>query len=93
MYTINTVIWKQIEESNKQHQNIARRFVHYLNFESAHNYKYDPQKGKPLSAFQFANSIEKDEKYPCIKFLNDLFTDDNINISQDELLRMYSDIN
>lgn len=46
-----------------------------------------------LLFLQFSDSIDKDEKYPCIKFLNDLFKDDNINISQDELLRMYPDTN
>ncbi|UTC77998.1 ATP-dependent endonuclease [Treponema sp. OMZ 799] len=91
MFTLNNTIWEQIEESNRKYPNIARRFVHYLNFEEAHNYKHDDAKGKPLSAFQFATSITKDEKYPCIKFLNDLFTANSINISQSELLNLYNE--
>ena len=89
MFTANENIWKQIMLSNGQHPNIARRFVHYLNFENAHGYIFDSKDGKPLSAFKFARNLEKDEKHPCIRFLNDLFGKNEINISQEDLLKYY----
>lgn len=89
MFTANENIWKQIVLSNGQHPNIARRFVHYLNFENAHGYIFDSKDGKPLSAFKFARNLEKDEKHPCIRFLNDLFGKNEINISQEDLLKYY----
>ncbi|MBN1057863.1 hypothetical protein FC764_08230 [Clostridium botulinum] len=79
MWPVNNAIWEQIEKSNEQCQNIARRYVHFRNFEDAHNYNYNKKLGKPLSAFNFAKSItlESDEK--CIEFLKDLFGEQKIN--------------
>ncbi|WP_051125384.1 ATP-dependent nuclease [Leptospira yanagawae] len=89
MFTVNENIWKEIENSNSIHPFISRRYTHYLNFENAHGYEHDEKLGKPLSAFKFADSIEKDLKYPCIEFLNDLFSKNEINHDQDYLLKLY----
>ena len=90
MFTINEKIWGQIETSNQKESKLSRRFVHYLNFEDAHNYQHNQSKGKPLSAYQFALSFANiDQKIPCFRFLDDLFGNSEINVSQHELLKSY----
>lgn len=86
MWSFNDKIWSQIIESNTQYSNISRRYVHFRNFEDAHNYNYNKNLGKPLSAFNFAKSItlESDEK--CIEFLNDLFGEQKINHTPKDIM-------
>lgn len=86
-WTLNNDIWEQIKESNRQYPGIARRYVHFRDFESAHNYKYNTTKGKPLSAFEFAQSITKDSNLKCIEFLDDLFSKGVINHSQEDVFK------
>lgn len=83
MWTFNQAIWDQIEESNKKFPGISRRYTHFLNFEVAHNYK--ESKGKPLSAYEFSQSINLDSELPCIEFLDDLFGEDKINHTQNHI--------
>lgn len=88
MWTVNEKIWEQIEESNKKYPNISRRFVHYKNFEEAHNYKFSKSEGKPYSAYKFAKAIDDiDPTLPCFEFLNDFYNENKINISQENLLK------
>jgi len=87
MWTTNTSIWEQIQESNSKYPNIARRYVHFRNFEDAHNYCYDKRQGKPLSAYNLAKSISKDSNAKCIEFLNDLFGEDKINHTPEDIQR------
>lgn len=86
MWTMNKNIWDQIIISNDKYPNIARRFVHNLDFEKAHGYKVNSKKGKPLSAFEFAKSLEIDSGLPSTEFLKDLFTKRSINHSQDYII-------
>jgi predicted ATP-dependent endonuclease of OLD family len=87
MFSCNEAIWKQIEESNKSIPKLARRFVHFKDFETAHGYKINMADGKPLSAYKFALGISKNNDLPCFKFLNDLFGENKINMTQEELQR------
>lgn len=89
MWTINESIWTEIQRSNKPIPGLSRRFVHYRNFEEAHNYSPNSSKGKPLSAFEFARSLTLETELPCIEFLTDLFDERKINHSQDYLLDVY----
>jgi len=89
MYTVNKSISDQIEISNRRYANIAKRFVHYLDFETAHGYKQDSTIGKPLSAYYFAKSIAVKDDKPCFKFLDDLFGENVINVTENELEEMY----
>lgn len=86
MWTMNKNIWDQIITSNDKYPHIARRFVHNLDFETAHGYKVNNKKGKPLSAFEFAKSLEIDSDLPATEFLKDLFTTRSINHSQDYII-------
>lgn len=87
MWTVNEKIWEQIEKTNKIYPKLAKRYVHFKNFEDAHNYKYNQTLGKPLSAYNYAITLTLNDKLPCIEFLKDLYGKNEINISQDELLR------
>ena len=58
----------------------------------AHNYEYNANLGKPLSAYDYVNSLALSDNLPCVEFLKDLYGENKINISQDELLREYKNI-
>ncbi|TCP29567.1 putative ATP-dependent endonuclease of OLD family [Scopulibacillus darangshiensis] len=92
MWTYNNSIWDQINSSNNEIQDISRRYVHISNFEEAHGYKENKSKGKPLSAYEFSKSIPYESNLPCIKFLKDLFSDSQINHTQEEVESVYGDI-
>lgn len=89
MWSFNKSIWEQINESNKLYPGISRRFTHYLNFEIAHEYKENKTKGKPLSAYEFAQSINLGSDLPCIEFLNDLYGESKINHNQEEIESLF----
>ena len=88
MWVVNDRIWEQIEESNREYPNLARRFIHYKNFEDAHSYSYNKAEGKPLSAFKFAQTVGRESTCDCIRFLDDLFGEQVLNYSQEELLQL-----
>lgn len=67
-WTLNENIWQLIEKANATTTGLARRYCHVEDFESAHGYSYDSDKGKPLSAFEFAQSMERDDSMPIYKF-------------------------
>ncbi|ATO30154.1 hypothetical protein RA13_20930 [Bacillus atrophaeus] len=90
MWTYNYKIWEQIEKSNQSQLGISRRYTHFLNFEIAHNYKENKTKGKPLSAYEFAQSITLDSNLPCIVFLKDLFDQCNINHTPEDINSFFS---
>lgn len=85
MWEVNNKIWDQIQKSNEQYPNIARRYVHFRNFEDAHNYHYTHSIGKPLSAYNFAKTITLESHAKCIEFLNDLFGADKINHTPEDI--------
>ena len=60
-WTLNETIWQLIEIANATTPGLARRYCHVKDFESAHGYSYDSEKGKPLSAFEFAKTMQRDD--------------------------------
>ena len=80
-WTLNQTIWTKTEEANKIKPNLARRYVHITNFETAHEEQYkkignaiDISKDKPLRAYKFATSIDdtNKENIDCFKWLQDI---------------------
>ena len=72
-WTLNQTIWTKIEEANKVKPNIARRYVHITNFETAHDIILSAGKDKPLKAYQFVKQIDRDKNAPdCLKWLDDI---------------------
>ncbi|MDP9891927.1 putative ATP-dependent endonuclease of OLD family [Variovorax boronicumulans] len=71
-WTLNQSIWNEIQASIAK-RCFAIRYVCIRNFENAHSYKHDKQKGKPLSAHEFAKGIDiADNAIPIVKFLNQI---------------------
>jgi putative ATP-dependent endonuclease of the OLD family len=52
-WALNEAIWDEIQNANEIVSDLAQRFVFVYNFETAHDYFYDPEYGKPLSAYLF----------------------------------------
>lgn len=69
-WTINQNIWNEIVEGNQKEEGLSQRYVSIYDFESSHNYVYDKAKGKPLSAYEFANSIPLDSDESIISFVD-----------------------
>lgn len=92
MWTYNNNIWEQIVESNSIQRNIAKRYVQFKNFEDAHGYVYNTSKGKPYSAYIYAQTLEYNSSIPCFKILDDIFGDNIINVTQNELLRLSGEV-
>lgn len=71
-WKLNEVIWQNIEVANKLQLGLARRYVNIENFEDENRYQHSPEKGKPLSAYEFAIGISKNQNIPCLSWLNDI---------------------
>jgi predicted ATP-dependent endonuclease of OLD family len=75
-WTINSTIWKQVEESNSKGYELARRYIHCKNFEDAHpDYCLDTKKGKPLSAYEYVKTLTNESNVSCVNILNDILGD------------------
>ncbi len=68
-WALNKVIAERIEASQQLDGSLAARFVCISNFESAHGYSFDPAKGKPLSAFEYACNAPLDQSVPFAGFM------------------------
>jgi len=72
-WSLNQKIWDKVDSANKEMQGLARRYVHIKNFEDAHNIKLSGGKNKPLQAYKFVKSINREDKIPdCLKWLDDI---------------------
>ena len=72
-WSLNQKIWDKIEKANEEKQGLARRYVHIKNFEDAHMIKLSGGKDKPLQAYKFVKSVNRDGKIPdCLKWLDDI---------------------
>lgn len=77
-WTLNQKIWDLIKTANTKQNGLARRYVHNINFEDAHNYTISGNKDKPLKAYEFASSINIDSDYDCLKWLKDIISEKQI---------------
>ena len=72
-WSLNQKIWDKIEKANEEKKGLARRYVHIKNFEDAHEIKLSGGKDKPLTAYKFVQSVNRDGKIPdCLKWLDDI---------------------
>lgn len=74
-WTLNQNIWDAI--TSAQHAGVEiRRYVSIRNFEHSHDYKHDTDKGKPLSAFEYAQTLDiNDDSKSIINFLKQVAGD------------------
>jgi putative ATP-dependent endonuclease of the OLD family len=86
-WIINSEIWALIETANAINPNLCRRFVSIYNFEYSNEYIYNSEKGKPLSAFEFANNHANISETNIYKFLSCIAgaTESNCTFSSEEL--------
>ncbi|WP_429075022.1 ATP-dependent nuclease [Aeromonas veronii] len=71
-WTLNQIIWAQMESSNARFPGIVRRYVSVQNFEDSHNYTHDAKKGKPLSAWEFSQRLDIAGNESIIRFIRQI---------------------
>lgn len=76
-WALNSAIWEKIEFANAKKDGLARRYVHLIDFETAHGISLTG-KEKPIKAYEFVGTINEDSDFPCIKFLKDLLIEKKI---------------
>ena len=59
-WALNKKVWLHVSEANALEPDLANRHLFIRNFEDAHNYEHDTTKGKPLSAFEFVETLACD---------------------------------
>lgn len=78
-WSFNQTIWDKVQLANELKQGLSRRYVHTINFETAHNIELKGAKDKPLKAFQFVQTINRDGEIPdCLRWLDDILGDKSI---------------
>ena len=72
-WKLNQTIWELVVEANKLEKGLACRYVHNANFENAHAYNLLSGKDKPLQAYKFVQTINKDavDIPDCLMWLDD----------------------
>ena len=71
-WTINESIWTEIANGNSRTANLCKRYVSVYNFEVANNYRQDPEKGKPLSAYDYVSKLKAEDKPMIVQFINQI---------------------
>ncbi len=69
-WSLNESIWNELMDANANSEEYAKRYVSVYNFESSHDYEYDTTKGKPLSAFEYANQLDLNGNESILKFVD-----------------------
>lgn len=69
-WTINQKIWNEVVAGNAIKANLSMRYVSIYDFESSHDYVYNKEKGKPLSAFEYANQLDLQSNASILSFVN-----------------------
>jgi putative ATP-dependent endonuclease of OLD family len=83
-WIFNQTIWDKIQIANQLKQGLSRRYVHTTNFETAHNITLKGVKDKPLKAFQFVQTINREIETPdCLKWLDDILGEKSITHDMD----------
>lgn len=72
-WTLNQIIWDNVIKSNSIKNGLSRRYLHNIDFETAHGIKLSNGKDKPLKSYQFVSRIDGTEPKPnCLKWLDDI---------------------
>ncbi|ELB2902646.1 ATP-dependent endonuclease, partial [Vibrio alginolyticus] len=79
-WTLNANIWDAMEVAKSNGASV-KRYVSVRNFEHSHDYSHDPNKGKPLSAYEFSQTLDiYDEEKSIINFLKQVAGDKSYDI-------------
>lgn len=92
-WTLNQTIWDEVVEGNKINPFLSKRYVSIYDFESSHNYLHNKTKGKPLSAFEYANKLDLNSDVSILSFVNMICGSQNkeIEFTQEELDQLVSE--
>lgn len=71
-WTINGTIWTELENGNHQTANLSTRYVSIYNFEVANSYRQDPDKGKPLSAYDYVAKLTAADNPLILQFIKQI---------------------
>ena len=86
-WTLNQNIWDELVKARESGVPI-KRYVSIRNFEHSHDYEHDKQKGKPLSAYEYAKTLDiNDDTKSIVNFLKQIVgkKEYNINYTQEYL--------
>lgn len=81
-WTLNQRISEKIDLANGQNENLARRYVHVTNFETAHNINLTG-KDKPIKAYEFVSNLTMDSNASCLNWLKDIIGNKEILHNQE----------
>lgn len=74
-WTLNAKIWEAMETAKLAGASV-KRYVSVRNFEHSHDYSHDSDKGKPLSAYEFAKTLDiADDGKSIVNFLKQVTGD------------------
>jgi len=92
-WTLNQTIWAEMEASNLIFPSIVKRYVSVQNFEDAHNYSHDASKGKPLSAWEFAQGLDIAGNESIVSFVKQIagIETREIEFTQEELQELVTE--
>lgn len=71
-WTLNHNIWGEVVNGNNQTANLCERYVSIYNFEVANDYRQDPDKGKPLSAYEYVAKLKTGDTPLILQFINQI---------------------
>lgn len=89
-WTLNAKIWEAMEAAKLTGASV-KRYVSIRNFEHSHNYSHDQEKGKPLSAYNFAKTLDiADDNKSIVNFLKQVAGDNpyTTEFTQEQLERI-----
>lgn len=71
-WKINNNIWTELENGNLRTANLSARYVSIYNFEVANSYSPNPDKGKPLSAYEYVAKLTMTDNPVIFQFLKQI---------------------
>jgi putative ATP-dependent endonuclease of OLD family len=79
-WTLSQNTWRAMQTAISQNVSV-RRYVLVRNFEHSHGYTHDGEKGKPLSAFEYARDLDiANDGIGIVSFLKQIIGDKEYEI-------------
>jgi predicted ATP-dependent endonuclease of OLD family len=69
---MNRKIWEMLIDAKNKDEELASRYVHVKDFETANNYTVNSSEGKPLSAYNFAKDLDIEQDLPILNFIKEI---------------------
>ncbi|EOI3462793.1 ATP-dependent endonuclease [Cronobacter dublinensis] len=83
-WSMNNTILETMDAAVQRNNFLISRYVSIRNFEHAHGYSYNAEKGKPLSAYEYAQNIDiNDNEVSIVKHVKTIVGEIESNIIYD----------